>query len=128
MIIKCNDRIAEDLSGRGDENCLDMQSRFTQNEALMKSRILNVLGFAGIVSLGSMPVAVAQHHDDHHHHYDATLARVQHRLADMHLYHGAVDGIWGHETRHAIQAYQHRHNLHETGTVTDQLLHHLGLQ
>ena len=93
---------------------------------------LKSFAFACIIFVAAAPFATAQHHhhrppQHHHHDSDPALARVQAALARLDMYHGPIDGVWGPESRKAIRLYQHRHGLAETGSISHQLLEHLGL-
>ncbi len=57
---------------------------------------------------------------------DATVAKVQGLLADLHLYDGPVDGIAGPHTQKAVQAYQQIVGLETTGKIDASLLEQLG--
>jgi peptidoglycan hydrolase-like protein with peptidoglycan-binding domain len=41
---------------------------------------------------------------------------------------GAVDGIWGENTREAVRQFQKEHNLERTGTLTLPTLAALGIK
>ena len=60
--------------------------------------------------------------------YDASLvAQVQRRLGELGYYHGVIDGIMGPQTRAAISAYEHTHNLIVDGMISPRLLDRMGL-
>lgn len=57
---------------------------------------------------------------------DPTVKSVQKTLKDLNFYDGEVDGLYGPNTRLAIEAYQSKMGMQATGTVDDALLDHLG--
>ncbi|MEW9806830.1 peptidoglycan-binding domain-containing protein [Mesorhizobium marinum] len=57
---------------------------------------------------------------------DPTVKRVQATLRDLNFYSGEVDGLYGPNTRTAIEAYQAKMGMAVTGTVDDSLLDNLG--
>jgi hypothetical protein len=58
----------------------------------------------------------------------STVSDVQSRLAQEGYYSGVIDGMIGPETRQAVSAYQHDHNLPVTGGISADVLNQLGLQ
>jgi peptidoglycan hydrolase-like protein with peptidoglycan-binding domain len=54
-----------------------------------------------------------------------SVTHIQHYLARLGYYEGAIDGLAGPQTRSAIEAYQKRHELDVTGTTTEAFLHHV---
>jgi hypothetical protein len=59
---------------------------------------------------------------------DSTVAAAQQRLAQQGYYRGAIDGVFGPETRRAVSRYQGNHGLRVTGNLTTDTLQALGLQ
>jgi hypothetical protein len=60
--------------------------------------------------------------------YDgSTVAAAQEQLARQGYYRGAIDGVFGPETRHAIRRYQIDNGLRVTGYLTSDTLELLGL-
>ena len=57
----------------------------------------------------------------------STVAAAQEQLARQGYYRGAIDGVFGPETRRAIERYQSSHNLRVTGYLTTDTLDSLGL-
>ncbi len=57
---------------------------------------------------------------------DPTVKGVQETLKELNFYGGEVDGLFGPNTRVAIEAYQTKMGLTVTGTVDDSLLDQLG--
>ena len=57
---------------------------------------------------------------------DPTVKDVQETLRELNFYDGAVDGLFGPNTRVAIETYQSKMGLRVTGTVDDSLLDQLG--
>jgi len=58
---------------------------------------------------------------------DSTVASAQEQLARQGYYRGAIDGVFGPETRRAIIRYQGDHGLRVTGSLNTDTLHALGL-
>jgi hypothetical protein len=58
----------------------------------------------------------------------SVVVQVQQRLARAGYYHGRADGVMGSQTRSAIRAYQHAHNMRVDGAINDQLLGTMGLR
>jgi hypothetical protein len=58
---------------------------------------------------------------------DSTVAAAQEQLAGQGYYRGAVDGVFGAETRRAIMRYQSDHGLGATGRLNTDTLRALGL-
>ncbi len=58
---------------------------------------------------------------------DSTVAAAQEQLARQGYYRGAIDGVFGPETRRAIIRYQGNHGLRVTGSLNTDTLHALGL-
>lgn len=56
---------------------------------------------------------------------DPTVKEVQETLRDLNFYGGEVDGLFGPNTREAIEAYQAKMGMAVTGTVDDSLLDQL---
>jgi putative peptidoglycan binding protein len=54
-------------------------------------------------------------------------AQVQQQLAQGGYYHGAIDGVVGNETRHAIRSYERANGLRVDGQIDDRLLSTMGL-
>lgn len=54
-----------------------------------------------------------------------TVKRAQAELKSQGLYHGAVDGIIGKETKAALSAYQKKNRLPETASLDRRTLDHL---
>jgi hypothetical protein len=59
---------------------------------------------------------------------DSTVAAAQERLAQQGYYRGAIDGVFGSETRRAVLRYQGNHGLRVTGNLTTDTLQALGLR
>ncbi len=57
---------------------------------------------------------------------DPTVKDVQETLRELNFYDGEVDGLFGPNTRVAIESYQSKMGLRVTGTVDDSLLDQLG--
>jgi len=57
---------------------------------------------------------------------DPVVKSVQGTLKELNFYGGDVDGLYGPNTRVAIEAYQNKMGMTITGTVDDDLLDHLG--
>ena len=57
---------------------------------------------------------------------DPTVKEVQETLRELNFYGGEVDGLFGPNTRVAIEAYQAKMGMAVTGAVDDSLLDHLG--
>jgi peptidoglycan hydrolase-like protein with peptidoglycan-binding domain len=57
---------------------------------------------------------------------DPTVKEVQETLRDLNFYGGEVDGLFGPNTRDAIEAYQAKMGMAVTGAVDDSLLDQLG--
>lgn len=57
---------------------------------------------------------------------DPVVKSVQGTLKDLNFYAGDVDGLYGPNTRLAIEAYQNKMGMTVTGAVDDDLLDHLG--
>lgn len=57
---------------------------------------------------------------------DPTVKGVQETLKQLNFYDGDLDGLYGPNTRLAIEAYQNKMGLAVTGAVDDALLDHLG--
>jgi peptidoglycan hydrolase-like protein with peptidoglycan-binding domain len=57
-----------------------------------------------------------------------TTRAVQERLRHIGFYHGPIDGVWGQETRLAMEQFQHQRGLRITGTPTRQAMNALGLR
>jgi peptidoglycan hydrolase-like protein with peptidoglycan-binding domain len=57
---------------------------------------------------------------------DAKVKRVQETLRNLNFYAGEVDGLYGPNTRLAIEAYQKKVGLAVTGAVDESLLEQLG--
>jgi peptidoglycan hydrolase-like protein with peptidoglycan-binding domain len=57
---------------------------------------------------------------------DPTVREVQETLRELNFYGGDVDGLFGPNTRQAIEAYQSKMGMPVTGTIDDSLLDHLG--
>jgi len=57
---------------------------------------------------------------------DPTVKDVQETLRGLNFYNGEVDGLFGPNTRLAIEAYQAKMGMPVTGSVDDKLLDHLG--
>ena len=57
---------------------------------------------------------------------DPTVKEVQQTLSRLNFYDGEVDGLFGPNTRSAIEAYQSKMGLAVTGAVDNSLLDHLG--
>jgi hypothetical protein len=56
---------------------------------------------------------------------DATVSGVQSRLARLGYYRGAIDGVYGPQTRGALARYQGRNGLSVTGGITTATLRSL---
>jgi hypothetical protein len=59
---------------------------------------------------------------------NSTVAAAQERLAREGYYRGAIDGIVGPETRHAVARYQSSHGLRVNGNLTPDTLGAMGLR
>jgi peptidoglycan hydrolase-like protein with peptidoglycan-binding domain len=57
---------------------------------------------------------------------DPVVKSVQGTLKELNFYAGDVDGLYGPNTRVAIEAYQNKMGMAVTGAVDDDLLDHLG--
>ena len=57
---------------------------------------------------------------------DPTVKEVQETLRELNFYDGEVDGLFGPNTRVAIESYQSKMGLRVTGAVDDSLLDQLG--
>ncbi len=57
----------------------------------------------------------------------ATTQGVQQQLANMGLYHGAIDGKWGPETSRALAMFQSQHGLRATGAMNFATAQRLGV-
>ncbi len=57
-----------------------------------------------------------------------TTRAVQEQLRRVGFYHGPVDGVWGQDTRLAMEEFQHQRGLRVTGTPTRQAMNALGLR
>ena len=57
---------------------------------------------------------------------DATVSAVQSQLAAQGYYRGAIDGVYGPQTRSALTRYQSSHGLQVTGGLTPATLQALG--
>jgi peptidoglycan hydrolase-like protein with peptidoglycan-binding domain len=57
---------------------------------------------------------------------DPTVKEVQETLRELNFYDGEVDGLFGPNTREAIEAYQAKMGMSVTGSVDDSLLDQLG--
>ena len=57
---------------------------------------------------------------------DPTVKEVQETLRELNFYGGDVDGLFGPNTREAIEAYQAKMGMAVTGAVDDSLLDQLG--
>jgi peptidoglycan hydrolase-like protein with peptidoglycan-binding domain len=57
---------------------------------------------------------------------DPVVKSVQGTLKELNFYAGDVDGLYGPNTRVAIEAYQNKMGMAVTGSVDDDLLDHLG--
>ena len=89
------------------------------NRSLLKSScaVAAVLGLLGLA-------ACADDDDDSYRtaRYEAPqpspdVSDAQTRLQTLGYYHGPVDGLWGPDTRDALRAFQHDHNLVETARL-----------
>ncbi|HEV3392094.1 MAG TPA: peptidoglycan-binding domain-containing protein [Chthoniobacterales bacterium] len=58
---------------------------------------------------------------------DPTISTVQNDLAQLGYYSGAVDGVFGADTRTALTRYQIDRHLEVTGSLTNETLQSLGL-
>lgn len=85
-----------------------------RNRLILPAFVVAACAF-GVVLFSPPPAVFAQHHEHHGHHYDPAVADAQKHLRGLHLYHGAIDGILGRQTRGALIQYQHDHKLPETG-------------
>ena len=56
------------------------------------------------------------------------VSRVQSRLARAGYYHGAIDGVMGPRTSHAIRAFERDHGLRVDGAISGPLLRNMGLR
>jgi hypothetical protein len=59
---------------------------------------------------------------------NSTVVAVQERLAREGYYRGAIDGVFGPDTRAALADYQSNHGLRATGTLSTETLASLGLK
>lgn len=59
---------------------------------------------------------------------DPNVTAVQTDLARLSYYHGAIDGLFGRDTRDALARYQTDQHLAVTGTLTTATLQSLGIQ
>ena len=59
---------------------------------------------------------------------NGTVYDVQRRLSELGYYRGPIDGVWGQETRLAMEQFQHQRGLRITGTPTRQAMNALGLR
>jgi hypothetical protein len=59
---------------------------------------------------------------------DPNVTAVQTDLAKLGYYRGAIDGLFGRDTRDAVARYQSDQNLAITGTLTTQTLQSMGVQ
>ena len=57
-----------------------------------------------------------------------TTRAVQERLRRIGFYHGPIDGVWGPDTRLAMEEFQHQRGLRVTGTPTRRSMAALGLR
>jgi peptidoglycan hydrolase-like protein with peptidoglycan-binding domain len=57
-----------------------------------------------------------------------TTRAAQERLRRIGFYHGPIDGVWGPDTRLAMEEFQHQRGLRVTGTPTRQSMNALGLR
>jgi peptidoglycan hydrolase-like protein with peptidoglycan-binding domain len=57
-----------------------------------------------------------------------TTRAVQEQLRHIGFYHGRIDGVWGQDTRLAMEQFQHQRGLRVTGTPTRQAMNALGLR
>jgi peptidoglycan hydrolase-like protein with peptidoglycan-binding domain len=57
-----------------------------------------------------------------------TARAVQEQLRRIGFYHGPIDGVWGQDTRLAMEQFQHQRGLRVTGTPTRQAMNVLGLR
>jgi peptidoglycan hydrolase-like protein with peptidoglycan-binding domain len=57
-----------------------------------------------------------------------TTRAAQERLRRIGFYHGPIDGVWGQDTRLAMEEFQHQRGLRVTGTPTRQAMNALGLR
>jgi hypothetical protein len=58
---------------------------------------------------------------------DPNVTAVQTDLTKLGYYHGAIDGLFGRDTRDALARYQTYHHLGVTGTLTTETLQSLGV-
>jgi hypothetical protein len=58
----------------------------------------------------------------------SVVIQVQSRLARAGYYRGAIDGVMGPRTHHAILAYERDHGLRVDGAISGQLLRNMGLR
>jgi hypothetical protein len=58
---------------------------------------------------------------------DPNVTAVQADLTKLGYYHGAIDGLFGRDTRDALARYQTDHHLAVTGTLTTETLRTLGV-
>jgi len=56
------------------------------------------------------------------------IRQVQRQLKNRGFYSGAIDGMYGNQTRMAVQKFQRSENLVETGTLNDATLKSLGVE
>jgi peptidoglycan hydrolase-like protein with peptidoglycan-binding domain len=59
---------------------------------------------------------------------DPNVTSAQTDLAKLGYYHGAIDGLFGRDTRDAVARYQSDQKFGITGTLTTQTLESLGVQ
>ena len=57
-----------------------------------------------------------------------TTRAAQEQLRRIGFYHGPIDGVWGQDTRLAMEEFQHQRGLRVTGTPTRQSMNALGLR
>lgn len=57
-----------------------------------------------------------------------TTRAAQEQLRRIGFYHGPIDGVWGQDTRLAMEEFQHQRGLRVTGTPTRQAMNALGLR
>lgn len=72
------------------------------------------------------PDSVEQSGPPHQAAGDPTVKEVQQTLRRLNFYDGEVDGLFGPNTREAIEAYQAKMGMEVTGAVDDSLLDQLG--
>jgi peptidoglycan hydrolase-like protein with peptidoglycan-binding domain len=72
------------------------------------------------------PAAQTQHlQTGQHEANEQTVRQVQQHLQQRGLYNGAIDGIYGPETRQAVENFQQQHGLPQTATLDDATLNQL---